>query len=192
MLGSIQNSMTVMTEINYLIPDYYSKFTCIADRCPITCCQEWKIGVDADTNRKWKKLQAPETVPEQKKNLSAYTIKKDGQRVIGLDSDHRCPFLNSEKLCRLVVTYGDKVLSETCTTFPREEHRFPTHTEKMLMPCCPAVIDLWNKQKSLHFPNVSGTLSDTGDTDTSVLFLLREKLLNLLDDSSKTIEEELL
>ena len=55
-----------MTEINYLIPDYYSKFTCIADRCPITCCQEWKIGVDADTNRKWKKLQAPETVPEQK------------------------------------------------------------------------------------------------------------------------------
>ena len=120
-----------MTEINYLIPDYYSKFTCIADRCPITCCQEWKIGVDADTNRKWKKLQAPETVPEQKKNLSAYTIKKDGQRVIGLDSDHRCPFLNSEKLCRLVVTYGDKVLSETCTTFPREEHRFPTHTEKM-------------------------------------------------------------
>ena len=111
-----------MTEINYLIPDYYSKFTCIADRCPITCCQEWKIGVDADTNRKWKKLQAPETVPEQKKNLSACTIKKDGQRVIGLDSDHRCPFLNSEKLCRLVVTYGDKVLSETCTTFPREEH----------------------------------------------------------------------
>lgn len=60
------------------------------------------------------------------------------------------------------------------------------------MPCCPAVIDLWNKQKSLHFPNVSDTLSDTGDTDTSVLFLLREKLLILLDDSSRTIEEELL
>ena len=60
------------------------------------------------------------------------------------------------------------------------------------MPCCPAVVDLWNKQKSLHFPNVSDTLSDTGDTDTSVLFLLREKLLNLLDDSSRTIEEELL
>ena len=192
MLGSTQSSMTAITEINYLIPDYYSKFTCIADRCPITCCQEWKIGVDADTNRKWKKLPAPETVPEQKKNLSAYTIKKDGQRVIGLDNDHRCPFLNSEKLCHLVVAYGDKVLSETCTTFPREEHRFPTHTEKMLMPCCPAVIDLWNKQKSLHFPNVSDALSDTDATGTSALFLLREKLLILLDDSSRTIEEELL
>ena len=37
-------------------PDYYDKFTCIADQCTITCCQEWKIGVDADTNRKWKKI----------------------------------------------------------------------------------------------------------------------------------------
>ena len=192
MLGSIQNSMTVMTETNYLIPDYYSEFTCIADRCPITCCQEWKIGVDADTNRKWKKLQAPKTVPEQKKNLSAYTIKKDGQRVIGLDSDHRCPFLNSEKLCRLVVAYGDKVLSETCTTFPREEHRFSMHTEKMLMPCCPAVIDLWKEQRALHFPDVSDTLSDFDNTGAPVLFLLREKLLNLFNDSSRTIEEELL
>ena len=63
-------------------PDYYDHFSCTADQCPITCCQEWKIGVDADTNRKWKKLQAPETVPEQKKNLSAYTIKKDGQRLM--------------------------------------------------------------------------------------------------------------
>ena len=192
MLGSIQNSMTVMTETNYLIPDYYSEFTCIADRCPITCCQEWKIGVDADTNRKWKKLQAPETVSEQKKNLSAYTIKKDGQRVIGLDSDHRCPFLNSEKLCRLVVAYGDKVLSETCTTFPREEHRFPTHNEKMLMPCCPAVIDLWNEQEALHFPKVSDILPDTDDIGTSFLFLLREKLLRLFNDPSRSIEEELL
>ena len=34
-------------------PDYYDKFACIADQCSITCCQEWKIGVDADTNRKW-------------------------------------------------------------------------------------------------------------------------------------------
>ena len=187
-----------------LIPEYYSKFTCIADRCPITCCQEWKIGIDADTNRKWKKLRAPETVPEQKKNLSAYTVKKDGQRVIGLDSEHRCPFLDSEKLCRLVLAYGDHVLSETCTTFPREEHRFQTHTEKMLMPCCPAVIDLWQEQEELNFPKLSEKLSSlysksTGenhaDSPTSsyfLLFLLRENLLTLFSVSSKSVEAELL
>lgn len=39
-------------------PDYYNNFKCIADKCSITCCQEWKIAVDDATNRKWKKLSA--------------------------------------------------------------------------------------------------------------------------------------
>ena len=33
-----------------LYPNYYPKFTCTADQCPITCCQEWKISVDDDTH----------------------------------------------------------------------------------------------------------------------------------------------
>ena len=88
-------------------PDFYNEFHCIADSCTITCCQEWKIAVDPDTNRKWKKVSAPADVPEQKKNLSAYTEKKDGLRVIQLDSDHRCPFLSENRLCRLVTAYDD-------------------------------------------------------------------------------------
>ena len=104
-------------------PDYYDKFTCIADQCTITCCQEWKIGVDADTNRKWKKIFPPEDVSPQKKNLSAYTTKKDGGRVIELTEEHKCPFLNENKLCKLVTAYGENVLSETCAVFPREVDR---------------------------------------------------------------------
>ena len=127
-------------------PDYYDKFTCIADQCTITCCQEWKIGVDADTNRKWKKIFPPEDVSPQKKNLSAYTTKKDGGRVIELTEEHKCPFLNENKLCKLVTAYGDNVLSETCAVFPREVHRFKTHEEETLMPCCPAVIDLLREE----------------------------------------------
>ena len=67
-----------------LCPDYYEHFTCIAGACPITCCQEWKIAVDDDTARRWKKLAPPADVEEQKKNLNAYTIHKDGERVIRL------------------------------------------------------------------------------------------------------------
>lgn len=165
-----------------LTPDYYNKFTCIADKCPITCCKEWKIAVDADTNRRWKKLLPPDTVPECRKNLSAYTTKKDGQRVIGLDAMHRCPFLDEAKLCRLVSTYGDSVLSETCTTFPREYHTFHDHKEGMLMPCCPAVIDLW-RYTLLDFPQVS---------EPDALFLIRTSIMNLIQDTNISIEEALL
>ena len=61
-----------------LRPDYYEHFTCIAGACPITCCQEWKIAVDDDTSRRWKKLEPPADVEEQKKNLILYTKTANG------------------------------------------------------------------------------------------------------------------
>lgn len=165
-------------------PDYYEKFQCIANRCTITCCQEWKIGVDNETNRKWKKLLPPDTVVDKKKNLSAYTVNKDGMRVIALDEKHRCPFLNEEKLCRLLCTYTDRVLSDTCTQFPREVHRFSTHEEETLMPCCPAVIDIWKDAKEIVFPKVDREYKD-------LLFAIREHMMELLEDSTQRLEDQL-
>lgn len=165
-------------------PDYYEKFQCIADRCTITCCQEWKIGVDNETNRKWKKLLPPDTVVDKKKNLSAYIVKKDGMRVIALDEKHRCPFLNEEKLCRLLCTYTDRVLSDTCTQFPREVHRFSTHEEETLMPCCPAVIDIWKDAKEIVFPKVDREYKNH-------LFVIREHMMELLEDSTQRLEDQL-
>ena len=167
-------------------PDYYEKFTCIAGRCPITCCQEWKIAVDADTNRKWKKILPPEDMADKKKNLSAYTIQKDGIQVIGLNENHRCPFLADNKLCRLVSTYGDKVLSETCTVFPREVHAFQTHEEETLMPCCPAVLDLW-KEEEIHFPEVH-----VPRKTNMILFQIRKKIIASFQNSKKSVEDSLL
>lgn len=170
-----------------ITPDYYDKFTCIADKCSITCCQEWKIAVDADTNRRWKKIMPPEDVTEQKKNLSAYTTHKDGTRVIGLDENHQCPFLSSDKLCRLVCTYGDKVLSETCTIFPREVHRFDNHEEATLVPCCPAVIDLW-KEKA-DFPTNNSQIKLEKE---SLLFSIRDRIIEMIQNEEQPVEDALL
>lgn len=128
--------------MNIRKPEYYDKFVCIADSCPITCCREWKIGVDDETNQKWKGIKPPEGVYPVRKNLSQYTGKKDGARVIALNKKHLCPFLNEKKLCRLVCNFGDDILSETCRIFPREVHTFDDQKEFFLMPSCPAVIDL--------------------------------------------------
>lgn len=154
-------------------PDYYSEFTCTADSCPITCCQEWKIYVDDITKEKWNSLTLPEAAGGHKKNLNSFTEKKEGQRVIRLTDDHRCPFLTENLLCSLVLTYDADVLSETCTAFPREYHDFGNHREASLMPCCPAVIDLWQQKKHLTFPEVSSVIPDPA-------FLLREKITALM------------
>ena len=211
------------TERKKIRPDYYDEFGCIAGQCPITCCQEWKIAVDADTNRRWKKVLPPDTMPgcaksqsldqvsgDSKncgKNLSTYTCMKDGIRVIRLDEEHRCPFLAKDKLCRLVLAYGDSILSETCTTFPREVHRFADHEEDTLMPGCPAVIDLW-RHKEITFPSVVHSNADISSENTwtnvsehtmcvekdenKMAFLIREHILALLGDHTVSIEEALL
>lgn len=117
------------------------------------------------------------------------------------------PILAKDKLCRLVLAYGDSILSETCTTFPREVHRFADHEEDTLMPGCPAVIDLW-RHKEITFPSVvhsnAGISSENTWTNVSehtmcvekdenkMAFLIREHILALLGDHTVSIEEALL
>ena len=170
-------------------PDYYEKFQCIAGLCSITCCQEWKIAVDADTNRKWKKLLPPQDVTPLKKNLSAYTTNKNGGRVIELTEDHKCPFLNKNKLCKLVTAYGDRVLSETCTVFPREVHRFSEWEEETLMPCCPAVIDLLRKEEESHIRMERWTAADEFE---QICVMIRNHIADLFSEEDKSVEEILL
>lgn len=79
--------------MDLLKPDYYDDFSCIADKCTISCCREWKINVDDVTYRKWKAVQPPEDVPGHRSSLQAYTIKKEGSRIMKMTEDHDCPFL---------------------------------------------------------------------------------------------------
>ena len=147
--------------------------------------QEWKIAVDDETLRRWKMMTPPDTLRRQRTHLSDYTVKKEGVRVIRLEEDHRCPFLADDKLCCLVSAYGDSVLSETCTVFPREVHAFADHEEETLMPCCPAVIDLWKESESIVFPKVA---QESGE-DWFNLFRIREMLLLLFKEESVPVEE---
>lgn len=167
-------------------PDYYKKFTCIADKCPITCCQEWKIAVDDDTYDRWCHIQPPKDMKLQHAALSEYTYDRDGQHIIALTDHKKCPFLLESKLCRLVLAHGDSILSETCTMFPRENHDFSSHREASLMPGCPAVLDLWQAEPHIHFPDVISPSSDH-DTET-LLFQIRDHILHLIQNTDNRPE----
>lgn len=178
-------------------PDYYEDFTCIADRCSFTCCREWKIGVDEDTFVKWKHTLMPDGMYDtdrgqqaKKEKLSGYVRKKDGSRVIGLNKEKNCPFLNGKKLCRLVLTYGDEILSQTCQLFPREIHTFNEDvTEYALMPSCPAVIDLLRKREHISF---SGEMDTSAYRELAPLVNLRAFLMKLMEDGAHTPEHNLM
>lgn len=171
--------------MDLLKPDYYDEFTCIADKCTISCCREWKINIDDETYRNWKNIQPPTDMPGHRSSLQAFTMKKDGSRIMKMTESHDCPFLAKNRLCHLVSAYGDQVLSETCRIFPREIHEFSGHKEAAMMPCCPAVLDIWKEKKKIVFP-------ETPKEKEQPLFLVRRKVMELMMAPEKTPEETLL
>lgn len=135
-----KNIKRLKTGVNMNIKNnLYDKFKCSADKCSYTCCREWKIAVDEETLKNWKKLESP---LKDNKKIESHTMKKDGLRVIKLNENKICPFLEDSGLCKLVKKYGEEVLSHTCHIFPRQTLKFPDRTENTLVCCCPEVVDM--------------------------------------------------
>lgn len=186
-------------------PDYYDRFHCIADQCSLTCCQEWKIYVDDDTLKRWDGLTIPDDESGHDLSLTSTVTMREGERVIGLTPDHKCPFLNDQKLCRLVIAHGDSVLSETCTLFPRQIHEFDAVTEYSLAACCPAVVDEWNRGCTVTFVENSQQKnagqentetqrlkpSSQSDEQMDKLFQLRSQMITLMQNPHYTCTQSL-
>ena len=116
-------------------------------------------------------------------------MKKDGDgHVISLNQDKKCPFLNKEKLCRLVLELGEIYLSETCTTFPRQINRFEDRTEYSLDPGCPVVVDLLNDSlNQIEFHQEGELLKEP-----SLLYFVREMILSIMEKEAYSLPERLM
>ena len=185
-------------------PEFYKDFHCIGGQCSFTCCKEWKIAVDPETKKRWRKLSVPETVLKSgrvpnhacrssldKVQLSQFVMKKDGGEIIGLLPNMRCPFLEDTELCRLVLDYGEECLSETCHVFPRETHAFADRTERTLVSCCPEIVDRLDALQELNFTNLPYQDRAFLLEGKDQLFQIRNIMMYWLSDVSSSNEVNL-
>lgn len=161
-------------------PEYYDEFKCIADKCSMTCCMQWKIAVDDETYAKWK------NVNYEKKSLASYVKNVDGSRVIGLNEDKKCPFITECGLCNLVLEHGDKMLSNTCDVFPRQVHEFENRTEYSLVSCCPEVVEMLKIRENIRFNRA--LMCENEDE----LFNLRGCLMAIMENEKYSVQDALL
>lgn len=117
------------------VPDYYSEFACIADKCKDSCCIGWEIDIDEDTHEFYSKLDGRfgdklrEYMYEQEDGVHSFTLKEHG----------RCPFLNSKNLCDICIELGEEALSEVCTEYPRFAIEYEDVLQKCLSLSCEEV-----------------------------------------------------
>ena len=112
-------------------PEYYSRFSCIADRCRHTCCAGWEIDIDPDS------LERYESMPGPLGDKLRSRIRKEQECAsFIMTEDERCPFLQENGLCELIVTKGDGILCQICRDHPRFWNELSDRNEMGLGFCC--------------------------------------------------------
>ena len=164
----------------------YLHFQCIAGECRHSCCIGWEIDIDPDS------LERFQNTPGEIGDRLRQNIEQDGEsacfRLQG--EEERCPFLNTDGLCDLILTLGEDTLCQICTDHPRFRHFYADRTEIGLGLCCEAAARLMLGASS---PMRLIVLEDDGvfspaDPEEENLLALRSRLFDLMQDRSLPIE----
>ena len=91
-------------------PSYYKNFKCIADKCSDNCCIGWEIEIDSDTADYYK------SVEDKFGERLCENISEDNTFIL---KGERCPFLNKENLCDIIINCGEDKLCQICRDHPR-------------------------------------------------------------------------
>lgn len=120
--------------MHYKKPQYYDNFTCIADRCPDTCCAGWQIVIDDTSLENYGKISG--TFGERlRKSI-------DWEEGIFRQNQRRCAFLNQENLCDLYRELGADSLCDTCRMYPRHVEEYEDLREFSLSLSCPIAAEM--------------------------------------------------
>ncbi len=162
-------------------PDFYRDFSCTADLCRHSCCVGWEIDIDEDTARYYRSVTG--AIGEK---LRANITSGNSPHFL-LSGEERCPFLQSDGLCELILQLGAGSLCEICREHPRFYNWLPGREERGLGLCCEEAVRLL----------LSGTgslrllYSGTREVQDSPLITLRDTVLQLLADGSCSLEQRM-
>lgn len=130
--------------MQYVKPDYFDDFKCIADKCPDTCCAGWKIMIDENALQKY----------EGDRSVFGSRLANgiDWQESSFSQNNGRCSMLNDNNLCDLITFHGEDWLCETCHRYPRHVEEFEGLREWSLSLSCPVAAEIMlNNQKPVRF-----------------------------------------
>ena len=145
-----------------IVPNYYKKFKCIADKCRHNCFIGW--GIDRDKIRKNIEGNEPHFI---------------------LGKGDRCPFLNDRGLCDIISECGEDAICDICTLHPRFKNFYSAFEETGLGLCCEeaARIILSEKDK-LCLP-----VPDNMTEEEEIFLRIRNKIFSLLQNRNLSIKE---
>lgn len=179
------------------VPSYYPFFHCIAAACKHSCCVGWEIDVDPDALARYDCVQG--AVGER---LRLSIDLEADPPCFRLSEDERCPFLNQNGLCDLIIELGEDSLCHICADHPRFRNILPDRVELGLGLCCEAAARLILSQTEpfsvVELPPEKAvgerySREEIEELDGEICGLLarREQLLSLLQDRTESLSDRI-
>lgn len=167
-----------------IAPDYYPQFKCIAELCKHSCCIGWEIDIDEDTHAFYRSVES-DFGKRLSENIS------DGEApCFVLDEHERCPFLNQNGLCDIIIELGEDALCQICSDHPRFRNFYDDRVEIGLGLCCEAaaelIINCSHKVKLVEIKN-DGCDSES-DSD---FFKLRDGIFDIIQNRDMPFDDRI-
>lgn len=168
-------------------PSYYDDFHCIADKCKDNCCIGWEIDIDDITLKKY--LSVGGDFGERLRS----SISAENPSFIP-DKSGRCPFLNKDNLCDIILNLGEDKLCDICNNHPRYFEWFGDVKEGGIgLSCEEASRIILSSPFSLIEKEIKNEETEYPDDENLFDFLLsaREKIISYLLDENVMLENAL-
>jgi len=121
-------------------------FSCLAERCPDTCCRDWAVPVDrADLDRLKGAMASTAEGREKLVRLVVIGGRAHGSDTaarLHLDESSGCPMLEADQRCGVHGALGEQALTTACSIFPRTALATPAGLEVGGSLGCPEVARL--------------------------------------------------
>lgn len=168
-------------------PSYYDDFHCIADKCKDNCCIGWEIDIDDITLKKYLSLGG--SFGERLRS----SISTENPSFIP-DKSGRCPFLNKDNLCDIILSSGEDKLCDICNNHPRYFEWFGNVKEGGTgLSCEESARIILSSSFSFIEKEIPDEETEYPDDENLFDFLLsaREKIFSYLSDENIPLENAL-
>lgn len=177
------------------IPDYYTSFQCLADKCKDSCCVGWEIDIDEDT------LEYYESITGSFGTRLKENIIEDGEDTCFTLKNGRCAFLNDKNLCDICIELGESSLCEICLEYPRFTMEYGDTREKCLGLSCeeagrlifdreqPVTFQESYMEEQYEWQEEEYKEGEEEESWSESLELVRDYAIQIMQDRSRVVED---